>query len=481
MRARHSVLGVALGLAGVTAVAAGAQVERVRNDKVLVVEERLAPGEAESLTGDFPSVVVYLDGGSIELTPAGGKSQTETVKRGEAVFQLPQAGTLRNVGASQLRIVRITYLGRGGGETWGTAGLAPHYSLLFENQYGRVYDIRIAAGTSEPLHSHHDRVVVCLSGAKLMHEMPDGRREPSTLETGDVAWRRGGTHIGHNVGQTDLWVIAIEPKGGDGSHAVSPQAEPPQAWRLIAEGLEVGDFAAPVPSDVGDSRIVAVRVDPARYEFRLRSAKLLGLDQNLTAREWVDRYGLAGVINASMYRADHKTSVAYMRSGERVNNPAWTKDNAVFAADPSDLALPPVQIIDRTCQDLGALRNRYQIVVQNIRMLDCAGRTTWARQAQKWSTACVGTDADGRVLLIHARSPYTTHDLTEILRALPLGLKRLMYVEGGPEASLYVRMDGREIVSRVGSFETGFLERDDNLDFWPIPNVLGFTPRTEAR
>ena len=54
--------------------------------------------------------------------------------------------------------------------------------------------------------------MVSLSGAELVHELPDGRQEASALGTDEVAWRRGGTHVGHNVGQTDLWVIAIEPK-----------------------------------------------------------------------------------------------------------------------------------------------------------------------------------------------------------------------------------------------------------------------------
>jgi hypothetical protein len=55
-------------------------------------------------------------------------------------------------------------------------------------------------------------VVVCLSGAQLRHLMPDGREEPSTLQTGAITWRLGATHIGQNLGNTDLWVIAIEPK-----------------------------------------------------------------------------------------------------------------------------------------------------------------------------------------------------------------------------------------------------------------------------
>ena len=42
--------------------------------------------------------------------------------------------------------------------------------------------------------------------------MPDGRRDPSTLKTGETVWRRGRTHIGQNLGQTDFWAIAVEPK-----------------------------------------------------------------------------------------------------------------------------------------------------------------------------------------------------------------------------------------------------------------------------
>ena len=52
-----------------------------------------------------------------------------------------------------------------------------------------------------------------------------------------------------------------------------------------------------------------------------------------------------------------------------------------------------------------------------------------------------------------------------------------MYVEGGPEASLYLAVGGQAIVSEMGSFETGFFESHDNRRFWPLPNVLGFAPR----
>ncbi len=251
----------------------------------------------------------------------------------------------------------------------------------------------------------------------------------------------------------------------------------PGPWRAAAPGLEVGRFQASRKAAVGDSIVTVVRVDPARHDFRLLSAKLLGLPRSLTAPAWAERYGVLGVINASMFQADHLTSVGHMRDGQLVNNERWTKDNAAFAAGPRAAGLPPARILDRTCEDWKSLAAGYRVIVQNIRMINCRRGNTWAQQARKWSTACVGTDGEGRVLLIHVRSAYTTHDLVDELLALPLGLTRLMYVEGGPEASLYVRVGTQVVVSETGSFETGFFETDENRAFWPLPNVIAFGAR----
>lgn len=211
MRIRNSLCVFAVILLTLPGMVAAASTEKLRNEKVSVVEQTLAPDETMRLPTDRAFVVVYLGDGLIQTPVPGGKPQTSAVKRGEAVF-VSHTGIFNNVGTSPLRIVLTEYLGRGGAETWGTAGLAPNYKLLFENQYGRVYNIKIEAGKTEPLHTHKDRIVICLSGAELEHEMPDGRREAATLKTGEIVWRRGVTHVGHNIGKTDLWAIAIEPK-----------------------------------------------------------------------------------------------------------------------------------------------------------------------------------------------------------------------------------------------------------------------------
>jgi len=193
------------------ALAAAAPVEKLKNEKVISLEIVLKPGEAVAVAVR-PSVTVYFDDGSLEFTGRGQPIRKSRVARGDVVFQSGREGEIRNAGNSDLKLVRTEFLTQGAGETWGTAGLAPNYKLLVENQFARVYDIRIAAGTREPQHTHHARVVVCLSGAQMKHLMPDGREEPSTLQTGEIAWRPGATHIGQNLGATDLWVIAIEPK-----------------------------------------------------------------------------------------------------------------------------------------------------------------------------------------------------------------------------------------------------------------------------
>jgi hypothetical protein len=211
MRKKTSIALLALSLIAVPAVLASS-IEKIRNQKVVVTEETLAPGETASLPDTIPSMIVYMSGESAEIISAHGKPHSESVKRGETVFHSAGEGTIKNQGSSMLSFACVEFLTAGNPEPWGMSGLSPNYKMLIEDKYARAYDIKIPKQTFEPQHTHHDRVVVSLSGAKLEHILPDGTKQPSTLNTGEIVWRLGATHIGHNMGQTDLWVIAIEPK-----------------------------------------------------------------------------------------------------------------------------------------------------------------------------------------------------------------------------------------------------------------------------
>jgi phosphodiester glycosidase len=261
---------------------------------------------------------------------------------------------------------------------------------------------------------------------------------------------------------------------GSGSRAAAAAAA---AWDAAAPGLEVAHLEAPRGSAAEGAEVTVVRIDPARYRFSLLSAKLEGRDPPPTIDQWVEQHGVAGAINASMYQADNLTALGFMRDGTRVNNNGWTRDKAVFVAEPLKPGLPHARLLDRTCDDAAGIARRYRLVVQSIRMLDCGGRNVWAEQDRRWSAACVGTDSAGHVLLVHCRRPVSTHALVDALLALPLGLKRLMYVEGGPQAALYVRVGGRTVVSEVGRPAEGGLLAEAARVFVPLPNALAFSPR----
>ena len=271
--------------------------------------------------------------------------------------------------------------------------------------------------------------------------------------------------------------LAPRPAGG-GDPSRSGKEE--SAWREIEPGLELGAFQAPVKSGTGDSMVRVLRIDPGRFELRLLNASAPGQGQPLPAKEWCRRNGLVAAINAAMHWTDQRTSVSLMRTRGHVNNPALTRDKTILAFDPLAPDLPPVKILDRECGDFEALKGSYGTLVQSIRMLTCKGENVWSPQPRKWSTAAIGTDGDGKVLFIHVRSPYATHDLIEILRGLPLGLSRMMYAEGGREAQLYVRGAGGEY-EFLGSSETGLNSGGGIQMAWPIPNVIGVSRKPASR
>lgn len=218
MRYRNSLMVIALFVSCVSTARAATSIEKIHNDKVVVTEVTLAPGQREAGPHLYPSIIVYMTNGRVmqgvvpDLPSPRSVQYPHSVEEGQAVSSGVGAKSIANAGTASLHFVRIDFLTAGSQETWGKTGLAPSYTVLVENQYARAYDIKIPAGAFEPQHTHHDRVVVSLSGAELEHILPDGTHQPSTLKTGEIVWRQGATHVGHNLGKTDLWVIAVEPK-----------------------------------------------------------------------------------------------------------------------------------------------------------------------------------------------------------------------------------------------------------------------------
>ena len=258
--------------------------------------------------------------------------------------------------------------------------------------------------------------------------------------------------------------------------ATAAKSEP--GWLKLADGLELGIFDSPQPAEIGDSKIRILRIDPVRYELKLLNASVSKKGRSLSAKQWCRQNGLVAAINASMYQADYKTSVSFMRTRTHVNNPRISKDMTILAFDRLGTDIPEVKIIDRQCEDFRIWKHKYGTLVQSIRMISCSGRNVWRQQPKKYSTVAIGVDKADRVLFIHVGSPYSTHDLINILQKLPLQIARAMYTEGGPQAQLYIK-SGEHEYEFVGHSEIDFSNNSKSLFSWPIPNAIGVVPKKD--
>ena len=272
-----------------------------------------------------------------------------------------------------------------------------------------------------------------------------------------------------------ILLLPLKPIAAQQNNAVRNQPDDLK-WQQLAKGLELGAFLSPQPSEAGDSLIRVLRIDPKHFRLRLLNASAAKEGRPLTAKQWCRQNGLVAAINASMYQTDHKTSVSLMRTKSHINNSRLSKDKTILAFDRQSPEVPLVKMIDRECEDFKAWKKKYGTLVQSIRMISCKGKNVWRQQPQKWSTAAIAMDRRDKILFIHVSSPFSTHDLINILQQLALNISRAMYCEGGPQSQLYIR-HGKKEYNFFGGFDINLNENINNPAFWPIPNVIGIALR----
>ena len=180
-----------------------------------------------------------------------------------------------------------------------------------------------------------------------------------------------------------------------------------------------------------------------------------------------------------MFQEDFKTSVSLMRTRTHVNTTRFReKDMSILAFDRLGSGVPEVKIIDRECENFRIWKYKYGTLIQSIRMISCKSKNVWQQQPKKYSTAAIGVDKADQVLFIHVGSPYSTHDLINILQKLPIDIDRAMYTEGGPQAQLYINTGTHEY-EFTGHSEIDFSNKANSLFSRPIPNAVGISPRKD--
>lgn len=245
-------------------------------------------------------------------------------------------------------------------------------------------------------------------------------------------------------------------------------------WINLAPGIDWCETDAPFKSIINDSKLTVLRIDPDQVTFEMHCATEHDR-QARTVTEWADSFNLNIVFNAGMYDLANKlVSRGYLKNNGHVNNgtihPTF---NSMLAFHPVDTTLAPYEIIDLQCSQWAKVKSNYKTYAQGLRMLDCDGQPmSWNKRKQSCSMLVAAKDPEGNLWLIFTRSPYLHNDMIRFLRRFPVKLTNAIYMEGGPETSLFVHV-GNTTIERVGSYVSQTYENDANDHFWKLPNVIG--------
>ena len=237
-------------------------------------------------------------------------------------------------------------------------------------------------------------------------------------------------------------------------------------WQSVVPGVEYSTVRVEPSPRFGDGLLHLVRIDSKVAPVIAAAVSEEG-GEPLTAAAWSRKHRLAVVFNAGMYEPDHSTHTGAFSVGAHQNNAEWVeKYKSVLVGRGAG----GTELIDTDGRAIKAAKAT--VVAQNLRLIRRPGVNVWAQTARAWSEAALAVLADGRLLMVFSRTPFTMHNFNEHLLQLGLSVVEAMHLEGGPEASLSIHAGGINL-DLCGSFETGFVGDDSNHHQWPLPNIFG--------
>jgi hypothetical protein len=244
-------------------------------------------------------------------------------------------------------------------------------------------------------------------------------------------------------------------------------------WNEIRPGLEIARRKFPFTILAGDSFITFLRINPANAGLRLSCAKAKD-GKSRTVKEWASDEGYDVVFNAGMYVPGPSLQArAFMKADTHVNQALRLPNYGGYFFLDAKKRGQAFRLSDRTCEEPSEFEKKFRSGFQCMRMVSCKGEAqSWDKKPQCCSMLAVGEDAAGNLVLAFTRSPMFHSEMAKILAGPELKLKTTLYMEGGPEVSVYYRSEGEEHVL-LGTYVSKTYEKIDNQEMWALPNVVG--------
>lgn len=132
--------------------------------------------------------------------------------------------------------------------------------LIIENEFVRVYDIRVPPGVFEAKHSHARGLTIALSDyANETTSYPDGKVSRGKTQFGEVRWAEPVTHEARNTGATEQHVIRVElkqdaPSGDLPSGPLDSLVACKDTQKLIFENRFVRAIDDRIPAGVAEAK-----------------------------------------------------------------------------------------------------------------------------------------------------------------------------------------------------------------------------------
>jgi hypothetical protein len=253
---------------------------------------------------------------------------------------------------------------------------------------------------------------------------------------------------------------------------------PEYQWIKLREGLEMLRIPYSFSILAEDSVITVLRINPDFAEFELCCAAEQG-NAPLTVVEWAQTKQFDLVFNAGMYiPGQNGKSKGFMRRGQYLNQEKMHPDfGGYFCLQ--DSASNNFTLLDKKCSGSAQTENEYKSVFQCMRLMDCRGQIlSWQKKQQRCSMLLAGMDTAGRLLLIFTRSPLFHAEMAEFLQSSGLNPGPVLYLEGGPETSVFYRFEG---VGKfmMGTYVSDTWEKTNENELRKVPNVVGIRFRSE--
>jgi uncharacterized protein YigE (DUF2233 family) len=271
-----------------------------------------------------------------------------------------------------------------------------------------------------------------------------------------------------------LLLLALLLVAAPALQALPPPAPPPAAvaWRELRAGLDFGHLEVETATRAGSTRLAILRVDPARYQFRVLAGEVG--DEGFSAAQWRQQSAALAVFNAGQFTPQHAYLGLLIQDGRQLTRPVSNME-AILVAEPEEPGLPLARIIDLQYTSLPLPQSPYRQAAQSLMLVDRFGQIRVRRSGKVAHRTLVAEDGQGRILVMISEGKHTLWDLARFIADAGLGLREVMCMDGGAEAQLDLLVDG------IAYQQTGGPKNSPDLPLpWPaayLPAALGIFAR----